>query len=67
MTSHTTHVLIEIDPGHDPIAGVLRQQPAGDLQRFNGWLQLAQALETIRRSAIQAEPPDTGRHTPSSP
>jgi hypothetical protein len=67
MTPDTTQVLIEIDPGSDPITGALRQHPVGDRQRFNGWLQLAQALETIRRSAIQAPPPDNRPQTTNGP
>jgi hypothetical protein len=47
MAPERIHVALELDPGADPIAGVLRP-PAGEPQPFTGWLELTQLLEAIR-------------------
>jgi hypothetical protein len=44
-------VLLELDPGVEPIAGARLQPSDGDPDPFTGWLQLTQMLEAIRRSA----------------
>jgi hypothetical protein len=51
MSPSTIKVLLELDPGVEPIAGILQQPPAGDPTPFAGWLQLTQMLEVIRCSA----------------
>jgi hypothetical protein len=43
-------MLIELDPECDPISGTLQPQPDGEPTRFTGWLQLTQALESMRQS-----------------
>ena len=59
MSPSPIRVLLELDPGIEPIAGILRQPPNGDPKPFTGWLQLTQMLEAIRNSApggqLQAE------------
>lgn len=50
MTSYTIRVLIELESGVEPINGTLQEQPDGEITPFTGWLQLTQALETVRRS-----------------
>jgi hypothetical protein len=49
-------VLLELDPDHEPIAGVLRQPPGTDAKPFTGWLELTQLLEAIRCPA-DSDPP----------
>ena len=51
MSPSTIQVLLALDPGIDPIAGILQQPPDGDPQPFTGWLQPTQMLEAIRGSA----------------
>ena len=51
MSPSTIQVLLALDPGIDPIAGILQQPPDGDPQPFSGWLQPTQMLEAIRGSA----------------
>jgi hypothetical protein len=51
MSRSTIQVLVALDPGVDPIAGILQEPPDGDPKPFTGWLQLTQMLEAIRRSA----------------
>jgi hypothetical protein len=53
MTQTTIRLLIELQVAAAPIAGTIRPQPAGRPESFTGWLQLTQAIETIRRSAAQ--------------
>ena len=54
MSPSTIHVLLELDPGVEPIAGILQQPPEGDPKPFTGWLQLTHMLKTIRRSATSS-------------
>jgi hypothetical protein len=56
MSPSTIRVLLELDPGIEPIAGILQQPPNGDPKPFTGWLQLTQMLEAIRRSAAGDQP-----------
>jgi hypothetical protein len=51
MSPSTIQVLLELDSGVEPIAGVRLQPSDGDPDPFTGWLQLTQMLEAIRRSA----------------
>ena len=51
MPPSTIQVLLELDPGVEPIAGTLQQSTDGDPKPFTGWLQM---LETIRRSATDS-------------
>jgi hypothetical protein len=37
-----------------PIAGTVQQQPDGDIREFNGWLQLTESVEAIRRAVRDA-------------
>ena len=46
-------LLVELDPGVEPIAGVVRQPPSGAPLRFVGWLQLTQTLEALRNATTQ--------------
>jgi hypothetical protein len=54
MSPSTIQVLLELDPGVEPIAGTLQQSTEGDPKPFTGWLELTQMLETIRRSATDS-------------
>ena len=54
MSPSTIHVLLELYPGVEPIAGILQQPPEGDPKPFTGWLQLTHMLKTIRRSATSS-------------
>jgi hypothetical protein len=54
MSPSTIQVLLELDPGVEPIAGTLRQSTKGDPKPFTGWLQLTRMLEMIRRSATDS-------------
>ena len=47
MSRSTIQVLSKRDPRVEPIAGVLQRPSDGDLE---GWLQLTQGLEAVRRS-----------------
>jgi hypothetical protein len=49
-------VVIELDPGPDPIAGLLLMDGSGP-RRFEGYTQLIAALEVARAAAPEA-PPD---------
>ena len=51
MSRSTIRLLVEFDPGVEPIKGVVQQPPNGDPLRFVGWLQLTQTLEALRNSA----------------
>jgi hypothetical protein len=42
MSPSTIQVLLALDPGVDPIAGILQQPPDGDPKPFTGRLQLTQ-------------------------
>ncbi|MBV8998361.1 MAG: hypothetical protein JO304_04830 [Solirubrobacterales bacterium] len=53
MSSPKILVLIELEPGTEPITGNLQQPSSGDRKQFTGWLQLTQLLETIRNSTIE--------------
>jgi len=59
MSAARIPVLLELDRGHEPIAGLLQQPPGTHAQPFVGWLQLTELLEAIRRSAAddQADRP----------
>lgn len=61
MLSSTIRLVIELDPGSDPISGTLQPQPDGEPTRFAGWLQLTQALESIRQSRTGAARTDPGQ------
>lgn len=64
MSAPRIRVLLELDPDHDPIAGVLQQPPGADAKPFTGWLQLTQLLEAISRPVADDQPdppPDTTR------
>jgi hypothetical protein len=50
MRISTIRVVIELDPESNPISGTLQQEPDDEPTRFAGWLQLTQALESIRQS-----------------
>jgi hypothetical protein len=43
-----------------PIAGTVQQQPHGQPAPFNGWLQLTETIESIRRSAAPSPQPTLG-------
>jgi hypothetical protein len=51
MAPSAIQVLLELDPGVEPIAGVRLQPSDGDPDPSRAWLQLTQMLEAIRRSA----------------
>jgi hypothetical protein len=51
ISPSTIHVLLELGPGVEPIAGILQQPPDGDPKPFTGWLQLTKMREAIRRCA----------------
>jgi len=51
MSRSTIRLLVEFDPGVEPIKGVVQQPPNGDPMRFVGWLQLTQTLEALRNCA----------------
>jgi hypothetical protein len=51
MSPSTIQVLLELDPGIEPIAGTLQQSTEGDPKPFTGWLQLTKMREAIRRCA----------------
>jgi len=53
MSSPKIQVLIELEPGTEPITGTLQQPSSGDRNQFTGWLQLTQLLEAIRSSTIE--------------
>jgi hypothetical protein len=59
MSAPRIPVLLELDPDHEPIVGVLRQPPGTDAKPFTGWLELTQLLEAIRCPAAgdQPDPP----------
>jgi hypothetical protein len=50
----TIQLLIELDASAEPIAGTVQRGPEGDGVHFHGWLELTQAIETIRRTASRA-------------
>jgi hypothetical protein len=54
--SSSDRVRIEIDPGADPISGVVRHgsEPA---RTFSGWLELVALLESERRPAAGPSSP----------
>ena len=41
---------LELDPGAEPIAGVIRNLTTGASWPFRGWLGLAVALEDVLRA-----------------
>jgi hypothetical protein len=51
MSRSTIRLVVDFDPGVEPIKGVVQQPPNGDPVRFVGWLQLTQTLEALRNSA----------------
>jgi hypothetical protein len=51
MSRSTIRLLVELDLGVEPIAGIVQRPPNGDPVRFVGWLQLTQTLEALRNSA----------------
>jgi hypothetical protein len=53
MAQTTIRLLIELQLAAAPIAGTIQPQPNGQSEPFTGWLQLTQAIETLRRSAAQ--------------
>jgi len=53
MASPTQRIVLEIDPGSDPISGEL--DDGRRTQRFSGWLELAGAL----RDALGLSPETT--------
>jgi hypothetical protein len=63
MPFSTIRVLIELDPECDPISGTLQPQPDGEPTHFTGWLQLTQALESMRQSPTH----DRARHGRGEP
>ena len=60
MPPSTIRLQLELDPGVDPIGGIVRRAPNGEPTPFTGWLQLTEMLEAIRRSApgdqVETEP-----------
>jgi hypothetical protein len=56
MAPSTIQMLLELDPGAEPIAGVLRQPSCGDAKPFTGWPLLTEMLEAIRRSGTARDP-----------
>jgi hypothetical protein len=45
------HLSIEIEPGSDPIRGVIRGPGAGDSHCFCGWIELVSRIEVARSVA----------------
>ena len=58
LAATTIQLLIELDLGGVPIAGTVQQKPHGHPATFNGWLQLTETIESIRRSAAADPIPD---------
>jgi hypothetical protein len=61
----TIHVELDLEPNREPIAGTLSRQDF--TCPFDGWLELASAIETARAdgtSAPAARPPE---HSPGVP
>jgi hypothetical protein len=55
----TIHLDIELEPDREPIAGVLRS-PDLPARAFDGWLELASAIEDARHGAahpLRTTPP----------
>ena len=46
--AHTIHLELELEPDGQPIAGVL-WTPNLPIRAFDGWLELASAIEDARR------------------
>jgi hypothetical protein len=63
MPPRTIQLLLEVNFEAVPIAGTLQQPPDGRIEQFNGWLQLTETLEAIRRSAVR----DASQERKSSP
>ena len=57
----TIHLVIELEPDREPIAGVLRSRDV-PTRAFDGWLELASAIEDARHCAAPA-----ARGTPPEP
>jgi hypothetical protein len=55
------HLSLKLDPDREPIAGVLSSQHHPD-RSFDGWLELASAIEDARNTAT----PLTTARTPRS-
>ena len=53
MSRVRMRIVIEVEPGVEPIAGVL-YPPVGAPQAFRGWLEFTQKLEGIRTAAETA-------------
>ena len=58
MSSATTYLQLAIDVDSDPISGVVSNEGQGR-QRFNGWIELVEAIEAARISE-----PDAARGRP---
>ena len=64
VAAATIQLLIELQLDGMPIAGTVQQQPHGHPAPFNGWLQLTETIESIRRSAA-LEPATTVCQAPT--
>jgi hypothetical protein len=53
----TARVVLELEPEGEPIRGSI-SSPCHSDGRFHGWLELADALETARRSGREVVAPD---------
>jgi len=52
---------IEIEPGTDPIRGLLRTDPEGAAQEFVGWLNLVELIAAAAEiGELPAEPDGAG-------
>lgn len=58
MGSPTRRIVLEIDPGSDPISGGL--DDGYSTRRFSGWLELASALQAALGLAPGASGPPAG-------
>jgi len=52
LAARTIQLLIELDLDGVPIAGTVQQKPHGHRATFNGWLQLTETIESIRRASL---------------